>query len=264
MRGSVQIPPRFGLLDDGEDRWSRFFDHIKGMNARADRFTSYKAFFIARHGEGFHNVAEAKYGTPAWNDVWSKLDGDGVLVWGPDAELTPNGEAQAAVARDAWRREREAGIPLPGRFYVSPLSRALRTLEITMRGLLSEHTVKPIVTENCREVYGVHTCDQRRSRAFIGATYPAFRIERGFAETDQLWTPDVRETDAHVAKRAREVLDSVFWGDEEGEMFISVTGHGGITNGFMAAVGRPSYSLPTGGILPIVVKSVFTPRGSRP
>ncbi|EEB88661.1 hypothetical protein MPER_13382, partial [Moniliophthora perniciosa FA553] len=37
---------------------------------------------------------------------------------------------------------------------------------------------------------------------------------------------------------------------------ISVTGHSGIINGFNAAVGRPSFSLQTGGVLPAVIKAV--------
>ncbi|KAG6889697.1 hypothetical protein C0995_015445 [Termitomyces sp. Mi166 len=257
------VPAHFGLLDNSSDRWSTFFDHINTLNEEADNFTAYKVFFLSRHGEGYHNVAEAKYGTPAWNDYWSKLNGDGELVWGPDAELTATGEAQAAAAGEAWKTELAAGLPMPGKFYVSPLSRALKTLEITFSGLLPKGKNEwATVLENCREVYGVHTCDQRRTRTYIHATFPEFRIEPGFTENDLLWTPEVRETDAHVAGRAKQVLDLVF--SEDKDSFISVTGHGGIINGFMASVGRPTYNLPTGeresstGILPIVIKSVYT------
>ncbi|KAF5376677.1 hypothetical protein D9615_007908 [Tricholomella constricta] len=129
-----QIPPYFGLLDDSSDRWSKFFAHIHSLNKGADSYTSYKVFFLGRHGQGFHNVAEAKYGTPAWDEYWSKLNGDGDLVWGPDAELTDLGKSQATSAHEAWKNELAAGIPLPGKFYVSPLTRALQTLEITING----------------------------------------------------------------------------------------------------------------------------------
>ncbi|KAG6895881.1 hypothetical protein C0992_011802 [Termitomyces sp. T32_za158] len=213
---NLQVPAHFGLLDDSPDRWSTFFDQIHTLNEEADNSTSYKVFFLSRHGEGFHNVAEAKYGTPAWNNYWSKLDGDGEIVWGPDAELTETGKTQAAAASEVWRSELAAKLPVPGKFYVSPLSRALQTLEITFNGLLPERESKwATILENCREVYGVHTCDKRRTRTYIRATFPEFCIERDFSENDILWTPDVRESDAHVAGRAKQVLDLVFNGDKE-------------------------------------------------
>ncbi|KAG6910375.1 hypothetical protein DXG01_011090 [Tephrocybe rancida] len=174
-----------------------------------------------------------------------------------DAEITDTGKAQAVAAGTVWKAELAAGLPLPGRFYVSPLSRALKTLEITFDGLLPKHQQKSqwaTVLEDLREAYGVHTCDQRRTKTYIKTTFSEFRIEDGFSENDLLWTPDVRESDEHIAGRAKEVLDLVF--GEDKDTFISVTGHGGIINGFMASLGRPSYSLPTGGILPVVVKSV--------
>ena len=62
---------------------------------------------------------------------WSKLDGDGNLSWGPDALLTPTGEAQAVSARIAWKKELENGVPLPTKFIVSPHRRALDTFKIT-------------------------------------------------------------------------------------------------------------------------------------
>ena len=68
--------------------------------------------------------------------------------------------------------------------------------------------------QNCREEYGEHTCDRRSSRTFIRSKYPQFEIEEGFAEEDELWTP-IRESTAHVAIRAREILDRIFNADEE-------------------------------------------------
>lgn len=35
---------------------------------------------------------------------------------------------------------------------------------------------------------------------------------------------------------------------------IGITAHGGFINGFLTAVGRVHYALPTGGVLPVVVK----------
>ncbi|KAG6839867.1 hypothetical protein H0H87_012769, partial [Tephrocybe sp. NHM501043] len=68
---------------------------------------------------------------------------------------------------------------------------------------------------NLREMYGVHTCDQRRTRSYIKATFSEFSIEHGFSENDLLWEADVRETDEHIAGRAKQVLDLVFSEDKE-------------------------------------------------
>ncbi|KAG5638095.1 hypothetical protein H0H81_001862 [Sphagnurus paluster] len=209
--GIPAIPPSFGLIDTAPDRWDKFFGQIEKLNKAADKYTSYKVFFLSRHGQGFHNLAESKYGTAAWDDYWSKLNGDGDIVWGPDPELTDLGVTQAAAAHDAWKTEIKAGIPLPGRYYVSPLTRALKTLEITIQGLTPPaKLVRPVVLEDLRETYGVHTCDKRRSKTYIQGRFPGFAIERGFAEEDPLWDADEREEDAHIAGRAKAVLDLVF------------------------------------------------------
>ena len=39
-----------------------------------------------------------------------------------------------------------------------------------------------------------------------------------------------------------------------GRADIGITAHGGFINGFLEAVGRAHYALPTGGVLPVVVK----------
>lgn len=65
---------------------------------------SYKLLFLARHGQGFHNLAHTRYGNDAWNDHYSKLNGDGKIVWGPDPELTELGQAQARDNNYAWKK----------------------------------------------------------------------------------------------------------------------------------------------------------------
>jgi hypothetical protein len=61
------------------------------MNANARSRESYKGtcqqkvinsvLFLARHGEGFHNIAESFYGTPAWNCYWAQRYGNGTITW---------------------------------------------------------------------------------------------------------------------------------------------------------------------------------------
>jgi len=186
-----------------------------------------------------------------WDAKWSLLDGDGELTWGPDPHLTPIGEEQARSAHAAWKRELLRGAPIPQRFYCSPLSRAIRTLELTFESIPPAH-LKPLIFENCREVNGEHTCDKRRTRSEIQSEFPKFAFEEGFEEDDVLWTPE-REKDESVEKRAKLVLDKIFQNDSD-DIYISVTAHKGWINAVLRVIGRKNFDLPTGGIIVAVVK----------
>jgi broad specificity phosphatase PhoE len=110
------------------------------------------------------------------------------------------------------------------------------------------------VIENCREQNGVHTCDKRNTRSYIERYKPAFAIEETLTELDELWSTDIRETKPQVAVRVKKVLDRIF--DENAqEIFISVTAHGGWIDGFLTSIGRNIFPLPTGGVLPVLVKA---------
>ncbi|KAH9936664.1 phosphoglycerate mutase-like protein [Fomitopsis serialis] len=250
------LPPRFGLVDDSPECWSKFKSRIAELNDNASSGTTYKVFFLGRHGQGWHNVAEAKYGTRAWDDYYSKLYGDSEMTWGPDPLLTALGVQQAETARTAWLKEIPNGMPTPQRCFASPLHRALSTWQITFASDESFPQVmrKVMILENLREEHGVHTCDMRDSRSLIERNFPppTYGFELGFTEEDAVWQADVRETKDHIKGRAQSVLDRIF--DDTEETYISITAHGGIINGILAAVGRPSYSLPTGGVLPLVIR----------
>ena len=43
--------------------WERFAYYIKSLNDHSDKDTQYKVLYLARHGEGYHNVAQAYYGS---------------------------------------------------------------------------------------------------------------------------------------------------------------------------------------------------------
>ncbi|KAN0097173.1 Histidine phosphatase superfamily [Tylopilus felleus] len=245
-------PPRFGLIDERPDRWTTFAAEIHNLNATAPASVQYKVFFIGRHGEGFHNVAEAKYGKKAWDEHWSKLNGDGEIVWGPDSHLTASGEQQAWDAHSAWETERGFGVPVPGKFYTSPLTRAIRTNQITFEDTIVSG-LKTTIVENVREQYGIHTCDKRRTRSEIHKAFPEYTLEAGFTEADLLWTPDYRETHDDVNRRVTSALDTIFHSDHE--QFISITTHGGFIGGFLRVCHHRPWFLPTGGIIPVVVKA---------
>jgi broad specificity phosphatase PhoE len=158
---------------------------------------------------------------------WSEKDGNGTIMWS-DADITPNGAAQAIIAHDFWAMEIvQQKIPTPQSYYTSPLSRCLETAKLTFTGLdlPSRHRFVPEVKELFREAIGVHTCDRRRSKTFIHENYPTYTFEAGFAEDDPLWNPITRETDSAEDARSKVVLDDVFSNDSN--TYISVTSHSG-------------------------------------
>lgn len=70
--------------------WQRFMRYVRYLESSSGDAITYKLLFLGRHGEGYHNVAEAYYGTKDWDDYWSKLDGNGTISWF-DAHLTDVG-----------------------------------------------------------------------------------------------------------------------------------------------------------------------------
>lgn len=75
--------------------------------------------------------------------------------------------------------------------------------------------------KNCREIYGLNSCDKRSSLSRIRSTFPAFAVEDGFTEVDELHDPNARETYEHVVERARLVLNYIFSRDKETGMLSS-------------------------------------------
>lgn len=65
-----------------------------------------------------------------------------------DPRLTDTGERQAREAHAAWQceRSRDVPVPVPQRFYCSPLTRAIRTFELTFENLLPEPP-RPVILE---------------------------------------------------------------------------------------------------------------------
>ncbi|KAH9075800.1 phosphoglycerate mutase-like protein [Lactarius deliciosus] len=234
-------PDFFGLLSRS---WSQFVGEIEGLKSTCSESISYKVLFLGRHGEGNHNVAEFKYGHKAWDEKWALLDGDGELTWGPDPRLTAIGEEQARSAHAAWEREILRGVPIPQEYYCSPLTRAIRTFELTFVDVLPAH-LKPLIVENCREENGEHTCDRRRTRSEIHSDFPGFAFEEGFEEEDVLWSPE-RETKESAERRAKLLLDRVFENGRD-NTYISVTTHSGWINALLRVIGQGNYPLPTGG-----------------
>jgi len=246
----LQVLPSFGLLDDSKDRWHNFRRRIEEINASAPDGTCYKVLFVARHGQGWHNVGGLKYGTKDWDDHWSKLNGDGEIVWGPDPALTPKGISEAKIVNAAWKKELPDGMPMPDRWFSSPFSRSANTLKITFEDIAQP---KPVILENLREMIGMHTCDKRSPRSVIAERFPEFIIEDGFTEADELWKPDYRENDDEMVVRLKVAMDKIMLRIQPEDVYISITVHTGTARALMGAVGHPKYDLPTGGVIAIVV-----------
>ncbi|OCL05838.1 phosphoglycerate mutase-like protein [Glonium stellatum] len=245
-----------GSLDPAEAKtqWQRFANHVELLNTQSASNVQYKVLFMGRHGQGWHNVAEKKYGTTAWDCYWSKLCGADGITW-EDALLTDVGEGQAEEVYDFWRShmpEQGGGIPPPESYYVSPLARAIQTAEITF-GKLGISTFKPVVKEFLREVIGVHTCDLRRSATHIREMFPSYALEEGFVEIDPLWTKDYREPRSAQVVRMTELLDDIFTNDKS--TFISFTSHSGAISSLLEALGHREFGLETGGVIPVLVKA---------
>ncbi|KAI9791062.1 MAG: hypothetical protein M1835_000554 [Candelina submexicana] len=266
----------FGLIDrpydtDGEydpraekTQWQRFEHQVFRYNRQSGRNVQYKVIFMGRHGEGYHNVAESFYGTPAWNCYWSEKDGNGTVTWA-DAHITEAGVKQAQKGNAFWAKELTEQKPQghAGQSLTIELDRCLSTANITFSGLHlpSKRPFVPEVKELLREAIGIHTCDRRSSKTYIHHTYPTYTFEAGFAENDPLWRPDLRETDPATEARLKTLLDDVFSHDDS--TYISFTSHSGAIAAALRAISHRPFSLVTGAVIPVLIKAE-TVQGSPP
>ncbi|KAG9243022.1 histidine phosphatase superfamily [Calycina marina] len=259
----------FGLIDqvydtdadydttESKTQWQRFDHKVFRLNRESRRLVQYKIMFLARHGEGYHNVAESYYGTPAWNCYWSLLDGNTTTTWA-DAHLTSAGIAQATKANTYWKTMLATQkISTPESYYSSPLYRCLDTARITFTGLETDdrHPFLPTIKELLREGIGAHTCDRRSNKSVIANAFPRWRFEEGFSEEDELWKPLVRETESAQDARSKIVLDDIFATDSN--TYIAVSTHSGEIASLLRVLGHRVFSLSTGQIIPVLVKQTI-------
>lgn len=252
--------------------WERFAHHIHTLNKNSSPDKTHHVFFLSRHGQGYHNLAESYYGTDAWDCHFAELDGDpepGSNITWVDAELSKLGKRQAGEQAKFWKSQYEhAKMPRPNSWWVSPMERACRTAQITHgfpAAMSSGDGRKVTVKEFLRETNGIHTCDQRGLRSGIAERYPGYMIEQGFTEVDQLWDPIYRETDEAHTYRAKLLLDDILGGlkgKDKGE-FLSFTAHGGMINALLRAVGHREFSVQVGSAIAIYVVAERV-AGSRP
>ncbi|KAJ5950998.1 uncharacterized protein N7479_009411 [Penicillium vulpinum] len=239
-------------------QWERFYNEVTKLNDGSKKDVEYKVMFLGRHGEGWHNAAETYYGTPAWNCYWSELSGNSTATWA-DAVLTPGGVDQALKANQFWKKEiREQRIHTPDLYYVSPLTRALQTADLTFTDLKmpkGSANFKPTIKENFREGVSVHTCDHRRSRSYIHKLFPRWSIEKGFSENDELWNGVTAESSGAQDVRTTDALNDIFFSESKKKSFVSVTAHSGEISSILRVLGHRAFKLNTGAVIPVLVKA---------
>ncbi|CAD6573124.1 MAG: hypothetical protein ASARMPREDX12_005819 [Alectoria sarmentosa] len=232
--------------EQNKTQWERFFQQVSKLNLQASSNVRYKVIYMGRHGEGVHN------------SYWSKQDGDDTLNWA-DARLTEKGIEQARTANKFWASEvAMQHIPVPEKYYTSPLERCLATANITFNGLQlpAQQPCIPEVKEFLREVIGIHTCDRRSNKGYIHTNFPAYTFEPGFAEEDQMWRSDVRESHSVHDTRMKKLLDNIFAHDDS--MYISFTTHSGSIASLLRVIGHREFRMPTGAVIPVLVKAETT------
>jgi len=208
-------------------QWQRFKHQVHQLNQDAPHNVQYKLLYMGRHGDGYHNDAQAFYGTPAWNCYYSELDGNSTVIWS-DAHLSPLGVTQALAVNQFWALEiTTQKIPTPQSFYTSPLTRCLQTANYTFNGLdlPAKHPFVPTIKEYFREGISGHTCDRRGNKTYIHDSFPSYRFEVGFTEDDELWEALHGETNIDQDIRSKKALDQVFSTDDS--TYISITSHSG-------------------------------------
>ncbi|KAF1958982.1 phosphoglycerate mutase family protein [Byssothecium circinans] len=247
-------------------QWEKLAHYISSLNndrkSKRDN-ERYVLLFLGRHGEGYHNVAESYYGTPAWNCYWSELDGNGTSVWS-DAHITPTGVQQALSVNRFWNTliTKEKITP-PETYYTSPLYRCLETANLSFSGLPlpKDNPFIPTVKELFREGISAHTCDRRSNKTYLAQNFPTYKFEEGFAEEDPLWQELHSEPRVDQDIRSKTVLDDVFTSDRS--TYISVTTHSGEIASLLRVLGHRVFSLSTGAALPVLVKAT-TLKGNGP
>lgn len=110
-----------------------------------------------------------------------------------------------------------------------------------------------MVKELLREVNGVHTCDRRSTKSYIHSEFPLCIFEPGFAENDELWSPDTRESDPALDIRLKKLLDDVFTHDDS--TYISFSSHSGAISALLRDLRHRPFRLSTGGVIPVLVKA---------
>ncbi|WCJ19683.1 Phosphoglycerate mutase family protein [Euphorbia peplus] len=170
-----------------------------------------KILHLVRHAQGNHNVA-------------GENNHDALLS--PeffDSQLSSLGLQQASDLRNHVQESGlHKGIEL---VITSPLTRAMQTAVEVFANKTTSNDVKCppfLAIELCRERFGQHPCDKRRSISETRPLFPQIDFSMIESDDDNLWKDDVRETNEEVAARGLQFMD---WLDTRPEKEIAVVTH---------------------------------------
>ncbi|CAH6723984.1 phosphomutase-like protein 3 [[Candida] jaroonii] len=240
----------FGL--NSKYQWSDIPGILDDLNDGDD---IYKLLFLARHGEGYHNIAPTLYSDQEWECTYQMQDGDASkgITWF-DAELTDNGIAEIEKLASLWKSQiNDQKTPIPSSFYVSPLSRTLHTYQLTWSSIVDSSSNPPTVKEYARETYGLGTESKRHPKSYITSNFPFAKFEDGFSEQDVLWVSNKHESKQHRNYRANLLLNDIFINDKNS--IISITAHSGLIASILKVVDHQKYPLATGEVVPVLIKA---------
>lgn len=239
----------FGLKRDTS--WDDVLNKIKDLNDNEDG-EIYKLFFLARHGEGYHNIAGDGYPERNWTCYWSIQYGNETMEW-YDATLTDNGYDQVNTLSESWKKQLFTNnAPLPQSYYVSPMRRCLQTYNYTWFSILNDTRV-PLIKEFARETYGIDSQSRRHNKTYIEHFVPSYKFEDGFTEEDELWEKDKNESSKHREYRATVLFNDIFSSDTSD--IISITSHSGMVSSMLKALNHRKFSLKTGQMITVLVKA---------
>lgn len=106
-----------------------------------------------------------------------------------------------------------------------------------------------------RETLGIHTCDRRSDKSLLTTSYPSYRFEQDFAETDPLWDPEWRESNSARDLRLLTLLRDIFTNDMDDATFVSLTAHSGAISSILNVIGHRPFAIKTGAVMPIFVRA---------
>lgn len=271
------LDDHFGLQLES---WTELIEKLKELNksVKDPSKERYKLVFCARHGQGYHNKAVEIWGIKAWDDHYSHLEGatapDGTIMkWGPDPFLTEKGEKQAELMHQVFNTEiNKFGCPIPTKLFSSPFTRSAQTLTITMNNIciyndnesdkstINDKRLFPLVIENLRETIGSHLCDKRSDKETFENRMKGwgFQFEDGFQHDDIYYKDDWREPVHQQALRANSFLQHLFDADDYLEDdVVYCASHSGEIKALIVATGHRQYSVPTAGMIPMLIKATL-------
>ena len=215
------------------------FDNLEStinIISKFDNNKNIKFLYFIRHGEGIHNVIEAKYGRELWEEKLALLDKY------LDPSLTELGINQAIDLKNkllkTWLSNKN--LPQPELIISSPLKRCILTANYIFNP--PNYKIPRIICELFRERNGRHTCDKRNTLKYINNTFPHWNLNHYYnqeqidnEDNDPLWS-EKRETIIELNNRAHNFLNWLWYNIDQKHIILS--GHSGIIGACFANLGK--------------------------